>query len=235
MGIKVPEVKAVDVAKNVRDLFNAATPEDIAAGVSWYRDNAERIADKAIALGFNPETGFAVAAVLSPGMDWTSNLRYALEMLEDFRRDGTIIDNGKAYSCMNYDTVRKANGLMLTDSKSPLDATYHTPGNHQRKAGDYAALSGRKVSSFYRNFAGEYGVESGDSNAATLDAHMGRAVMGDPNRLYKNSGFPTNGAGAYAHCEPILQQVAAEFGLKTCELQAVVWLVVRRFANATNK
>ncbi len=221
-SITKPEIIAVDVESNIERIFAHATREDILGGMNWYADAAKTLAAHAAANGLNPGTAFGVAAIISAGKAWdgeNGNLQTAIRMLEDFAANGTIISDDN-YGLRSYESVRKCENLMQQDLDNPLDAVYLNGNDNMGNV-----VGGRKVRSFASNFAGEYGLSWGNSYLATMDAHMGRVVFGDPTRKYQDSGF---GNAAYTIGENAVVNVAANNNIKPCQLQAIVWVVVRR-------
>lgn len=66
-------------------LWEQATPEEIAEGMTWYDDAIVDIAYKAAELGVTPRYLADIVAMISPGREWSRNIEQAVEVIHCYR------------------------------------------------------------------------------------------------------------------------------------------------------
>lgn len=114
--------------RNLTATLSRATPQQYAAGVSWYATAAEHAATLADEYHTSDATAAGVIAALSPQTPFTLNIQYA----------GDALAAGTADDVPHFgDAVRKANAILA--GADPADV-----------------LRGRKVRSFYANILQPY-------------------------------------------------------------------------------
>lgn len=71
--------------RNLLRIWEAATPEDVSAGLSWYRTASAEASKLASKFQVSLAQTAGVIAALSPGREWERNLLDAEEFLGAFR------------------------------------------------------------------------------------------------------------------------------------------------------
>lgn len=65
------------LVENLRSLYDRATPDELRAGLDWYRTAHSIAREIGAELGATVETGAAILAALSPRCDWSDNVEDA--------------------------------------------------------------------------------------------------------------------------------------------------------------
>jgi hypothetical protein len=215
MAIRVNEVEDhATVVANLLKWHDNATEEEYAIGVTWYAMARTIAVDISAGTEYSVEQVCHVIAALSPAMDWSGkNDTIVADIVEAHSKGIDLMTLN--WPVRNYDTIRKIKGILEYKGSNVLEATYLNKKGEIRPA-----ISGTKVTSFGRNIYGNY-------NPITLDAWMGRVAVDNPTRLYKDSGFNSDGKGAYALVAAALTEAASLRGLTNAQFQAVVWESIR--------
>jgi len=116
-----------DYDANIRAAYDAATPDDLAQGLAWYR-NARR---EGRAVGPTLHKGVGVIAALSPMQAWDTNIELAHKLAATHRAGLPMPTSGYGFK------RNTAKAWRILSGERPLDV-----------------LSGDKVRSFYRNMLG---------------------------------------------------------------------------------
>ncbi len=178
------------LTRRLLNTFDRACEDTIAQGVAWYplaRRTCENISRE---YGVPVDTVARVVAVLSPNMSWKGNITCTRKVLDGWTA-GIPASDVRAGLRTN---VRKAYAILN---------------------GNPDALTGPKVTNFYRNIMGE-------SDLVTVDSWAMRAATGKP---YTNRDVPTateRAAITLAYC-----RAAARRGVCPRDFQAIVWVVIR--------
>jgi len=182
--------------KNTAPLQNVlkhATPDDVAAGRSWYREANAFARELAAVSGYSFDTICRLLAILSPACPWDRN---------------------------------KKDAMAMALSLNPAGITVSTYGNNKKKAvellvnGRADALSGLKVTSFYHNIKDPACPEN-----VTIDRHAIRACLPSTKRKDGVDVTPAR----YQKAARLYKKLAGRVGLAPCELQAVVWVVFKKY------
>ena len=165
----------------------------------WYKQANLACLSLSNKYGLEIETIAAVVAALSPRVPWRSNLAGA----------DTII--GAFLGGANPESVfRAVAGFSANKRKAWAILAENNP----------ALLSGQKVTNFYFNILGH-------QNGVTIDTWMITAMLGLPINQSKDNLMNVT-PKRYAFLAQCLNKAAALAGLPAVELQAVVWMQIRR-------
>jgi hypothetical protein len=198
-------------AEHILNVWDAATPEQLAAGSDWYSEayaTAERFA---AAYGVTLEVAAGVIAATSPNNSWVSNVGVAERIL--FHRSA-------AYTYRGYLGTGLAKARRILDGEDPetvlASATYY------------------KVLNFYRGIItrGRDGVcvDRHAYDVATGTRHTDekhRASEVTPLRPKVSGKRYVEAAQAYESAAAILSEREGRH-ISGCEVQAVTWVVWRR-------
>lgn len=174
--------------------FDRADANTVIAGVRWYplaHATCEAISRQ---YGVPVDTVARVVAVLSPNMSWKGNITCTRKVLDGWTA-GVPASEVKAGLRTN---VRKAFEILN---------------------GNPDALTGPKVTNFYRNIMGETGI-------VTVDSWAMRAATGRPHTA---RDVPT--ATERAAITLAYTRAAARRGVCPRDFQAIVWTVIRGSAD----
>lgn len=186
----------------VLQAFEDSTPEDKYEGVKWYREALAGCEMLAANTPYSVEQIAGIMAIASPGMVWAENETAPAQMV-DLHWNGIPSKEWSGFSTYPHN---------LFKAERVLDE-------------DFDAISGDKVTSFYKNIMG-------DTNAVTIDRWMVRIMMDDPFYGTKRGG--THDKATFSSSKPYhamadAVRIAAELiGLHARDLQAIVWTYYRR-------
>ena len=172
--------------KCIREWLARATDAEYFEGFHWYDDGRAFCRDLALEFEAPLEVVANVVAALSPRNRWEQNKADARAFVQAYRW---------------YEEV------------PPSACTFRSNRDAAWRALDGAPISGRKVTSFAANLAG-------DNDAVTVDTWAVRAATNGALSLVPNDTVYHEVARAY-------RAVAAEVGLTPCQVQAIVWVTVR--------
>jgi len=182
--------------------YDTATPEQLYAGRNWYPTARKRICEIVDKYGFLPyvthETVAGIVAVLSPNVDWDTNLYDAANVVDAYPSIVTVSSYNK-----NRD---KAYAI--------LHAACQLPGP-VRRVNTIGIVRGDKVVPFYANLLG-------DDTALTLDSHAYNAWCG-----YRATGSKLPGMPAAMRRKAALDytRAAKRKGESVSAFQAILWIV----------
>ena len=185
------------------DWYALATPDQLAAGATWYPaalDWARKLADRT---GHTVVQVAAVMAATSPQTRWADNLRDTENLLRNLpKRSGAMSAN-----------LARARRVLAADD--PLDEL--TRGSKTGKRG------GPKMYAFASNILG-------DIDQVTIDTWAVRAALDlawrnedDTEQAQRVIGW----VGAYERIADAYRKAAAQLGIPASSLQAVVWCAIR--------
>ena len=187
--------------RNIRAVFDRATPADIAEGIAWYAEARENCARMSELYGIPVDAAAGMVAALSPNAKWERNLRDAWALAGALAA-GHSPDTVK---CQTYG-ANKVKAVQIWQA-----AKIGLP---------YAGIAkGRKVTSFASNIA-----SGGEDDAVTVDFHAYGIAQG---RKF-TTATATFGAPVYRLISAAYRKVAQDVGITAPQLQAVTWLVWRR-------
>ena len=174
-----------DPVQNLLAAYHAASPDQRAAGRSWYADQREIVRVLASKHDVPVSIVAAVVSALSPQTNWAQNIAGAARLLEAYSRgDSAPPRNATLY----YKNAEKA-WRLVSGELSPDDAFAKAP----------------KTRAFWRNL-------SGDETAATVDTWMLRAA--GVREQYKNGLTPAAYrplADAIAQAAAVVGEPVAQF------------------------
>lgn len=186
------------IYRRLKYMFDSASKEDLAAGLTWYETAHAIAAGKAIKYGFDVSTVCAVISALSPAVSWERNL-------------------------IDADTLLKAVARGETD---PTRIPVSTYGPQAEKAVRIAWSNqpdhignGLKTVSFYLNILGIQ-----DRSVCTIDRHMLGAAVGSRSTQHQDIALTHK---RYFSISNGIKRLARNRGLMPKQCQAVVWLAYR--------
>lgn len=171
-------------------------------GLTWYAD-ANTIA-RGLADDYNLPVWVtaAVIAILSPGCHWTQNIEDASTICQAWRAGLTPEDCALG----TYNT-QKYKAWHLLD-------TYQTLDTLDARLAAIGKDTARKTRAFWQN------ILDSQVPVVTIDRWVSRAVT-----LAQDAIHPTG--VLYAQVQDAFCRVAAKLELAPCQVQAIVWLVIR--------
>lgn len=187
--------------RNIRAVFDKATPADVAEGCNWYSEARENCARMSELYGIPKDAAAWIIAALSPNAKWERNLRDAWALtgaLEAGHSPATV-------PCQTYGQNKDKAVRIWQLAKAGLP---------------YAGIAGgRKVTAFARNIA-----SGGEGEDVTVDFHAYGIARG---RKF-TAATAKFGAPEYRLIASAYRKVAQDVGIAAPQLQAVTWLVWRR-------
>jgi hypothetical protein len=198
-------------AENIRNVLDAATPEQRAIGVQWYdvfRADIIRTAQRA---------GMTVRSDRNPA----ANPSKAIRMLCGIAAAFSIQRSPNVNLCHLFDFVRCH---MLATQPHHRD-NYHSPIQDAKAramangADPIDVLTGPKERAFYLNIIG-------DPDHVTIDGHAYSIWLGERITTDKIK-VPKSGHANRLACEEDYRSVAAEYNLNPAQVQAITWVVWR--------
>jgi len=219
--------------ENITSWLEAAGPDEIERGRSWYaiaRGTAEKLAED---FGLSLEQSAGVIAALSPQMHWNDNVRGARICMETYAAGGSPVDTVGVTAY--HENIVKAWRIMadpafgrrgtICDGLRPGKRVHRVKCNgasHRCKA----PLHGPKVSAFYRAILGQPdgAVDVWATRAADIAySEIDGLAPTDPRR----AGDPNIGGRRHADITAAYAAAGEAFGLAGHEAQAVVWVTIR--------
>jgi hypothetical protein len=200
--IDTSKLDSAQVESTIGTWLKLSTSRIWQEGLYWY-DGAHKIAqglsgDYDIPLWVS----CAILAVLSPGCNWSQNVDDAEAIIKAWRcgLEPEDVPTG-TYNAQKYKAWRiLQNYQTMTDEPTRLDAI--------------GKDSARKTRRFYQNMIDT------DAPVVTIDRWITRAVM-----LAQDATHPTE--RLYLLIEKAFVNVARALDLQPCQVQAIVWLVIR--------
>jgi hypothetical protein len=190
-----PQWKMVN---NILNVYDSASDADVEEGMNWYNNAYEACDFMAQSFEFAPGQIAGVMAVVSPGMTWDEN-ESAPARICDLYRNGVHWTNWTGFSTYP---------LNLMKSKRILD-------------GDYSAIKGPKVVSFY-------GCIMGATDVVTVDRWSLRVAM---NQFLSTDKIVPSGKKCYNAVSDAYKAAAELANINPCDMQAVTWTVYRNRYN----
>ena len=194
--------------KNIRKVFDLATPEDLESGRAWYQEAHDFAVGLSIEYTVPVKAVSHVIAALSPGVRWESNKRAAAELFDAARHVETF-PTLPGYTA----NVRKAWEIAR-------NALY---GGKLWET----ILSGPKVTAFADNI-----LNPPDSNRVTVDVH---AISVAEYKIYTVKSAPKLTPRQYEIYVKAYTKVAKSVNLKPSELQAICWVAWRKLVKEWTK
>ena len=187
--------------KNILEVYNRATPEDIASGLEWY-DRAKRYA-KAISNKYfiHTHTVIGVMAALSPNNRWERNVKDAERMCQAWVNGEDLTD----FKVSCYNTMKAKAWSILEDDLTDDDDIL-------------TRLNGQKIRSFYSNIRG--------LDEVTIDGHALNIALGIRQGLTTDKTNMTK--KVYRERQKDYVAAAKRIGRKPHELQAITWTTWKR-------
>jgi hypothetical protein len=196
-------------AANVLRVFREGTPDQIAAGREWYSKA------QAVARSLDPadvSRGAAVLAVLSPMMNWQTNVRLARQAYTLADEGASLDEITAALGCLKRNAAKAAAIVLGTDPAS--------------------VVSGEKVTAFWGRIVDAAQGSTGPSSVV-VDRHAADIatgmILGDKTRgllLGRKGGFHSVQM-AYSRAASALRRSGEAPGITPAEVQACCWVIWR--------
>lgn len=187
---------------NLREVYAAAPPAELAAGLSWYDAAHELARNVAKLAGAELENAAACIAALSPRLDWEPNARAALELARGENPRGVL-----------RASVRKARAVLRGDARRLMLE------NPARGRGGF------KTAAFFECILRPSSAPPVCIDSHAIAAALGRAATDAEARvLFGRRRIYEKLARAY--------QAARPAGIPTHVFQAVVWCAWRALPRA---
>ena len=140
--------------KNIINIYNLATPEEIKHGVTWYKK--AYIESKKLALKYDIPLHIVIGVIagLSPNNKWDRNIENADTMINAFINGNAI----ESFKVSTYNKMKEKAWLIL-ETMPHYDETI-------------TILNGKKIVSFYKNI-------NGDETEITIDGHARNIFYND--------------------------------------------------------
>jgi hypothetical protein len=186
---------------NIINTYLAASPAEREAGLDWY-PSAARLAHRiALACGLSFKQAAAVLAVTSPSVSWGNQVKYTLPFVE------AVLAGADARSV-----------------KGPFYGANKVKAARILLDGDLSALSGVKVTAFYRNICG-------DHDEATIDRHALRIALNKDLNPEQCKVLLNPRSRERVLVMAAYHLAARRLGIAVALVQAVTWVVFRGSAN----
>ena len=186
--------------RRILKTFDAATPEEIEAGINWYAVAKSDCATLADRYGVPLEIAVGVVAALSPNNRWERNLKDAENMLSAFKAGRSV----EEVTVCTYRAMR--------------DKAWSILENMPDVDGVLTLLNGQKIVAFAECILGRdaccidghaLNIARGQREALTSDkTNVGKKLFRDLQRAYSNAG--------------------KKHGFTAFEMQAITWTTWRR-------
>ena len=195
--------------KNIINIYNLATPEEIKHGVTWYKK--AYIESKKLALKYDIPIHIVIGVIagLSPNNKWDRNIQNADTMIKAFINGNAI----ESFKVSTYNKMKEKAWLIL-----------ETMPNYEETI---TILNGKKIVSFYKNI-------NGDETEITIDGHARNIFYNDRQGLTTPKTNITK--LEYAKIQKAYLKASKKIKvngsvLKAYELQAITWLAWKRIHN----
>ena len=195
--------------KNIINIYNLATPEEIKHGVTWYKK--AYIESKKLALKYDIPIHIVIGVIagLSPNNKWDRNIQNADNMIKAFINGNAI----ESFKVSTYNKMKEKAWLIL-----------ETMPNYEETI---TILNGKKIVSFYKNI-------NGDETEITIDGHARNIFYNDRQGLTTPKTNITK--LEYAKIQKAYLKASKKIKvngsvLKAYELQAITWLAWKRIHN----
>lgn len=188
--------------KNIINIYLAATDDEKADGVKWYRVALREATKISKEFGVSKHTVVGVIAALSPNLGWTVNVRNARDMVQCFTGGGSIDD----VTVSSYPLNKQKAWRMLEEKVVRKDKLMKI-------------LNGPKTTAFFANI---FGID-----VVTVDGHAKNIHDGE-RRTLKNNNV---GVKEYREIAKAYHEAADTIGIKGYEMQAITWVAWRRMHN----
>ena len=195
--------------KNIINIYNLATPEEIKHGVTWYKK--AYIESKKLALKYDIPIHIVIGVIagLSPNNKWDRNIENADTMINAFINGNAI----ESFKVSTYNKMKEKAWLIL-ETMPNYDETI-------------TILNGKKIVSFYKNI-------NGDETEITIDGHARNIFYNDRQGLTTPKTNITK--LEYAKIQNAYLKASKKIKvngsvLKAYELQAITWLAWKRIHN----
>ena len=195
--------------KNIINIYNLATPEEIKHGVTWYKK--AYIESKKLALKHDIPIHIVIGVIagLSPNNKWDRNIENADTMINAFINGNAI----ESFKVSTYNKMKEKAWLIL-----------ETMPNYEETI---TILNGKKIVSFYKNI-------NGDETEITIDGQARNIFYNDRQGLTTPKTNITK--LEYAKIQKAYLKASKKIKvngsvLKAYELQAITWLAWKRIHN----
>lgn len=197
----VTKITDQEIRNNLRLWFNAANPEELRAGLSWYKEAQEFTNNLANEYNLDPYRVAGVVSALSPNNKWERN-KIDAETVVKAHIAGIGPDSVKV--CTYNANKKKAFEILEGDT----EITAKSPKTHA--------------------FAMNVGLNSPEH--ITVDKWHLRACVVGPNDGIQDCTESCT-AVQYRRVEAITAKLAKDIGLKGYEMQAIIWVTIKRHWN----
>tara|TARA_R100001086_G_scaffold24244_1_gene11433 strand:+ start:1331 stop:1930 length:600 start_codon:yes stop_codon:yes gene_type:complete len=192
--------------KNIINIYNLATPDEIKHGVTWYKK--AYLESKKLALKYDIPIHIVIGVIasLSPNNKWDRNVENADTMINAFINGNAI----ESFKVSTYNKMKEKAWLILETMPSYEETI--------------TILNGKKIVSFYKNI-------NGDETEITIDGHARNIFYNDRQGLTTPKTNITK--LEYAKIQKAYLKASKKIKvndsvLKAYELQAITWLAWKR-------
>lgn len=220
-------ISALHYRQNIRLWLDTADAGMWEQGRNWYSDARAFSRWLAETYGISVEQAAGVLAVLSPRVDWDTNMRTAVAVCAQWNTGEATVATVLAESGAVAYGPNVAKALWILDNHAREcdggKTCTKVPGEGFETC---APVHGPKVSAFYRAILG--------ASIGTIDVWAYRAATipplqamgGIPMSDVRRDGIPGD---RHEYLANAYTDVGSEFGLTGAECQAIVWLAIRVF------
>jgi hypothetical protein len=191
--------------KHLRNILTHTTPQNYKNGIDWYNDAQQFSQEISVKYNVSTELVASVIAALSPRNRWARNKIDAENVISH------IYNRQELPKVSTY-------GNMLRKSLKLCDNNL----THEQRI---KILNGRKIQSFYSNIIG-------DDSMVTVDTWMDLAHSGKYKAVKKRKGLTLT---RYKKIESDIQKLAKEEGIKSYQMQAIIWVQFQQNVKGKSK
>lgn len=207
-----------NVVNNILNMFDRATPANVADGARWYgSDSMALVSDLAALGGISREAAASVLAQTSPRTTWSRNVAVATAIVQTW---GMSVSAGLSVSDASEACVAAARACagMIQNAQRAVIALVAA---HEGEC-PISTINGPKTNAFARNLLG-------DRNAVTVDIWAVRIALNPTWQRGEDdmSELILGRAGMYQALAQAYRIAANRRNVDATDMQATTWIVVR--------
>lgn len=190
--------------KNIRIVFDKATPKEITSGIYWYEEAGKTASLISEAYEITKETACLVIAALSPNNNWMRNISDAWKVAKCWHRTKDYANETQR----NFERERLTTCTYSANKRKAFDIL----------DGRLSVLNGLKTANFARNL-------NGCEDSVTVDVHAFSIANSKRITAKEMTGIRPND---YAEIAEAYRLLAQSISIAPAHLQAIVWQTWRR-------